>query len=118
MHLFRARRQLPHQGGPGSSTLRKDVSARGRSATTVFGHIRVCYPFGWNGKLAVNIDDLSELLQMRCLFFCGLTLAVTTTLCSAQSQSPNGVIPIFIEFDSLMGKWPGALVCDSMPLAN
>ena len=40
-----------------------------------------------------SIDYLREWLQMllRCLFFCGLTLAVTTTLGSAQSQSPNGV---------------------------
>ena len=30
-------------------------------------------------------------MLLRCLFFCGFTLAVTTTLGSAQSQSPNGV---------------------------
>jgi 2-iminobutanoate/2-iminopropanoate deaminase len=30
-------------------------------------------------------------MLLRSLFFCGLTLVVTTTLGSAQSQSPNGV---------------------------
>src|SRR5207248_3317823 len=54
--------------------------------------IGVCYRLEWQTRRK-SIDCLREWPQMlpRCLFFCGLIMAVTTTLGSAQSPSPNGV---------------------------